>query len=245
MAAMKEEVSSLLNQFEPGTLRKEFIGNRDYHCGKIHGVDTILVFSRWGKVASASTATTLINHFGVDFILFTGVAGAIDESLNIGDIVVANSLIQHDMDATPFFPRFHIPLTDTYSFPVNENYVQLSQISAQKFLKEIMEKVSLSALKEFEIHHPKCVVGTIASGDQFISDAEEARNLSQQIKNLMCVEMEGAAVAQVCHEHDIPFAVVRIISDKANHSSQMDFPKFLEKVASQYSLEIVRNFLST
>jgi len=114
LGAMLEEVSSIKEMM---IINKETtIANRNYIEGTINDIEVVLVFSRWGKVASASTTTTLINKFSVNFIFFAGVAGAVDKKLNIGDIVIANCLYQHDMDARPFFDQFQVPLTATIFF---------------------------------------------------------------------------------------------------------------------------------
>jgi adenosylhomocysteine nucleosidase len=239
IGAMHEEVSSIKKNMT--SLSSKKIAKREYSSGKLHGIDTVLVFSRWGKVAAASTVTTLINEFKIDFLLFTGVAGAIHPELNIGDVIVADTLIQHDMDASPLFPKFHIPLTDFSYFPVNKEIVTQIKSSVDKFLIDICDEIGKSSLNEFNINTPKCLIGTIASGDQFIADVERAKILGNEIKNLMCVEMEGAAVAQVCHEHEIPYSVIRVISDKADHTASIDFPKFIEKIACEYSSTIVKN----
>ncbi len=114
MGAMPQEVALVKASMKISKV--ETIGGREFVSGNLHGFETVLVFSRWGKVASASTATTLFNVYGVDFLLFTGVAGAVDPILNIGDVVVGSKFYQHDMDARPIFPKFHIPLTDTMTF---------------------------------------------------------------------------------------------------------------------------------
>jgi adenosylhomocysteine nucleosidase len=239
MGAMHQEINSIKNDMK--YLKERFIAKREYCSGELNGIDSVLVFSRWGKVAAASTATTLINSYKIDFLIFTGVAGAIDSNLNIGDVVIANSLIQHDMDAFPLYPKFHIPLTDSMYFPVKGEIVDDVKKSADHFLSNIAVEIEKEVLDEFGIKSPKCVIGTIASGDQFIRDVKKTDSLKAEIKNLMCVEMEGAAVAQVCEEHDIPFAIVRVISDKADHSAPVDFMKFVEKIASNYSRSIVKN----
>jgi adenosylhomocysteine nucleosidase len=114
MGAMLEEVSSIKEMMIIDKIT--IIANREYTEGKINDNEVVIVFSRWGKVAAASTTTTLINIFNVNFILFTGVAGAVVDHLNIGDIVIGNGLYQHDMDARPFFDLFQIPLTPSIVF---------------------------------------------------------------------------------------------------------------------------------
>jgi len=245
LGAMPEEIDLLAVE-----LRKEeetTIGRRQYLAGKLFDQDAVIVFSRWGKVASASTVTTLIDHFGVGMIIFTGVAGAVSEELEIGDIVVASELVQHDLDASaiPPFQRFEVPLLGVTHLQVAADTVEQVGRAAREYLtKQIASDIGPETLAEFNIAHPKVVIGTIASGDQFIADPEKVARLRLDIPNLKCVEMEGAAVAQVCHEHDIPFMVMRAISDKADHSAKIDFTKFLNRIASHYTRGVIRNFLA-
>jgi adenosylhomocysteine nucleosidase len=210
----------------------ETIGQRKYYTGKFDNVNTVLVFSGWGKVASSSTVTTLINKYDIDFVIFTGVAGAVDAQLNIGDIVIASSLYQHDMDARPIFERFQIPLTKTIFFKPRRQDVENTKIASQNFLKN--NRYNFSNLK------PTVYVGCIASGDQFISEYRAYDGLKIQDQKVLAVEMEGAAVAQVCEDHNIPYIIVRTISDKADHSASINFQDFVKNIASYYSNGIVR-----
>lgn len=144
MGAMHEEVQLIKELMVISEERS--IADRTYYSGILHGINITLVFSRWGKVASASTATTLINTFGSEFILFTGVAGAVDKDLNVGDIVIGESLYQHDMDASPIFPKFQIPLTENKFFKSEEMHVQNFRDASTTFLSKIKEHISDSTL---------------------------------------------------------------------------------------------------
>jgi adenosylhomocysteine nucleosidase len=220
------------------------IANREYHTGNLHGIDTTLVFSRWGKVAASSTVTSLINVFGAELIIFTGVAGAVAPELNIGDIVIGEALYQHDMDARPIFPRHQIPLTDTTLYYPEAKLLEIADAAAQKFTQKIATYISTATLAKFTISKPKVLRGIIASGDQFITNAAEHDALRLQGEKVLAVEMEGAAVAQVCHEHDIPYVIIRTISDKADHSATIDFPAFVSEVATHYADGIVEGIYS-
>lgn len=241
MGAMPEEIEGvvrLLSNCQTFTL-----GKRTYYSGHINGTATVVVFSRWGKVAAAATVSTLIHHFNITELIFTGVAGAIHPSLKIGDIVLAKRLIQHDMDARPLMNRYEIPLlSQTYI----HSDVQLSAISekAINYLlenKHLHEVISDEELKVFDIANPKLLVGDIASGDQFFSGTTQKNVIHAELPEVLCVEMEGAAVAQVCFEYHLPFTVIRTISDVADDSSHIDFPSFIKKIASKYSTEIIKN----
>ncbi|TLS76345.1 5'-methylthioadenosine/adenosylhomocysteine nucleosidase [Mariprofundus erugo] len=244
MGAMTEEISQLLQHIsETG---RETRGMREYVSGTLRGKKVTIVFSRWGKVAAASTATTLIERYGVNYLIFTGVAGAMDQDLHVGDIVIADTLIQHDMDASalPGIERHEIPLLGISSFKVDSRHTDSARLAAESYLSEnLTTDIDVHTLHAFHIHTPRVVTGTIASGDQFIADNQSAHALREQIPALKCVEMEGAAVAQVAHEHGIPYLVIRTISDKANESAAIDFPRFIDKVASRFTCGSVLRLL--
>ncbi len=244
LGAMDEEINLLGKQMTNCTLEER--GKREYINGQLFGHDVCLVFSRWGKVAASSTATTLIERYGVDQLIFTGVAGGVDPSLNIGDIVIADTLIQHDMDVSflPQMKEFEIPLLGRADFPVGKKEVQKAVAAAESWLQDnLREEVAPETLEEFGIDMPKVVCGTIASGDQFISSDEKVQYLREKIPNLRCVEMEGAAVAQVAYEYDIPCLVLRTVSDKANDDAVIDFPRFITSVASCFTCGSVLRLL--
>lgn len=242
MGAMTEEVSLIAESLL--SAQSLVLGNRTYHIGHMSGHDIYLAFSRWGKVAAATTATTLITKFEVDLLIFTGVAGAIDATLNVGDVVIANKLFQHDMDATPFYPKFQIPLTSKTIFSPPDELLSKAKIAAESFLiTGITNRLDVALLKKFGISAPKVRVGTIASGDKFVSRLEDQRALQLAIPGLLAVEMEGAAVAQVCEDNDIPYLVIRTISDSADHNSHIEFPAFVESIANHYSVGILKNLI--
>lgn len=241
MGAMPEEIAGVVALLTNCT--ESSMGKRTYFSGQINGIDTVVVFSRWGKVAAATTATTLIHEFKITELLFTGVAGAISSDLKIGDIVLGKRLIQHDMDARPLMKQYEIPLLSRTYFESDENHLD----SATKAINTVFENNSLHAvigdeeLAEFSISQPKLVVGDIASGDQFFSSKEQKHNLNTQLPNILCVEMEGAAVAQVCYEYEVPFSIIRTISDTADDKSHIDFPSFIKNISSKYAAEIIKN----
>lgn len=241
MAAIPEEAISLINEMQ--SVSTETIGNREYYLGSLYGRDTILVFSRWGKVAASSTATTLINKYNVDHLIFTGVAGATANHLNIGDIVIGNKLYQHDMDARPIFQQHDIPLIGKTFFEADLTLVEKTQLAAKKFIAEELKKqIKPESLTTFSIKNPKVFyTGIIASGDKFVADNKVTQEITTAVPDVLAVEMEGAAVAQVCYEHDIPFIVIRIISDKADHSAAIDFQAFVAKISTDYTKGIINN----
>ena len=240
IGAMLEEIEGI--RAEHDWHKQHEVGARTYYEGTVHGHEIVLVFSRWGKVAAASVTTTLINLFNVDAIIFMGVAGAVAPELNIGDVVLAKNLIQHDMNAFPLFPRFEIPLVAKSYFAAEE---KLNQLATQA-INQALQSAELKKLPlhQFSITTPKLYHGTIASGDQFISSTDITSELSSAINNLLCVDMESAAVAQICDDYQMPFSIIRVISDKADHSAHIDFPKFIQELASPLDQLIIKNFLA-
>lgn len=246
MGAMPQEVDTILSHMS--NTESFDIGSRTYHTGRMGNHDVVLVFSRWGKVASSITATTLISEFKIDQLIFTGVAGAASADLNIGDIVISSQLYQHDMDARPLMPRHEIPLTGITFFRADAALMRRAQSATRGLLATLSQKIPTEELEAFNITSPKCVLGTIATGDQFIGDVARTSALLADRPEIaaatVAVEMEGAAVAQVCSDHRVPFVVIRTISDKADHQSVIDFPRFIEKIARHYSEHIVTRMLS-
>lgn len=244
MAALKEEIESLLATIQVRHTYEH--GRRIFYEGDLFGQPVLLVFSRWGKVAAAATATELIARFGATRILFFGVAGALHSELKIGDIVIGNSLVQHDLDARPIFQQFEIPLLGKTTLPTHEEDTTRLAEAAQQFLaSQFANKITPEAQAEFNIHTPQVLVGEIATGDRFFADAKSTATLRKARPDALCVEMEGASVAQVCAEYEIPFAIMRTISDNANEHASINFPRFTKKVASLYSFCVARNWLSS
>ena len=240
ISAMKEEIQALHNQLElRSTIEK---GGRTYYQGKLFHQEVVLVFSRWGKVASATTVTQLINDFEIDEIIFTGVAGGIKSKVRIGDIVIGQELYQHDMDASPLIPKYEIPLLGKRAFQTDVIRTKSLQLAAKSFITQIDVYLSRDVLKMFQIDEPQIHVGDIASGDQFISDKMDRTQIKKGLPQVLCVEMEGAAVAQVCFEYKVPFTIIRTISDNSNDNAHLDFPKFAKEIASEYALGILKNY---
>jgi len=238
ISAMQEEIQALLNKLENVAVSEK--GMRKYYQGTLFNKEVILVFSRWGKVASAVTTTQLINDFNVSEIIFTGVAGGIINELNIGDIVIGKNLYQHDLNASPFYEKLEIPILKK-KFLVTTDASNLLE-ATNTFLNTYNNYIEPSDALLFNITKPKVIFGDIASGDQFISSLKKIKKLNKLIPTATCVEMEGASVAQVCFEYGMPFSIIRIISDKANDNANIDFSKFSNSIASNYALGILKNY---
>ena len=242
MAAMIEELECYLNESKDAL--KHSVAGREYYQLEINSKPVIVVLSGIGKVAAASTATTLIHKFGVSKIFFTGVAGSISEKASIGDLVVGENYAQHDLDASPFFPKYEIPLLGKKLIKACDSEMESVVKACQAFVTNIEAYVDHNDLKSLGLSKPKIVVGDIASGDQFIKSKEQSDEILNGLPSTVAVEMEGAAVAQVCYENDLPFCVLRTISDSANEEALVDFPKFIQKVSSRYSYGILKELLN-
>ena len=224
VSAMHEELAAVLALI-PDEHRQVSAG-RDFWLGHLHGQAVVAVLSRIGKVAAATTATVLIERFGVPRIVFTGVAGGLAPGVNVGDIVVGDSFLQHDLDASPIFPKYQVPLYGTDRF------------AADPRLSEQLAQAAQLALPGVRLHR-----GLVVSGDRFVSTTVECRALQGALPQALAVEMEGAAIAQVCHDYGVPFAAVRTVSDRADDDAHGDFARFIQEVASRHSAAIVGCFL--
>lgn len=186
--------------------------------GNINNREYILVRSGVGKVNAARTTQILIDKFDVKYIINVGSAGAINDNLKIGDIVVGSRLVQHDFDVT--------------AFGHEKGYI--SEIG--KFFESDSKLIKKS--KDIKIENINIVIGTIASGDIFCTDIEMKDKIRKEF-NADCIEMEGAAIAQVCYLSKIPFIIIRSISDIPNQKNQIDFSKYI-KVASKNCAEFIK-----
>lgn len=241
MSALPEEGDSILHAMTEKTV--VHVGKREFVQGSFEGVPVVFCIAGIGKVSAATTAALLIERFHVDEIVFTGVAGG-GHKTSIGDIVVGSTYVQHDLDTRPIYPYFYITSLDTQMIHADPSRVQRMKNAAQRFLSTGIQFPHLG------VCDPKVHVGMIASGDQFIGSQELHRSVSNLIQDHLssdfhAVEMEGASVAQVCTELQVPFVVLRTISDKADHKASGNFLTFIEEVARQYSLGILREYFKS
>lgn len=243
MGALPEEISGVIALLQDKVEHR--LGKRMYYTGTINNQQVVVVYSRIGKVAAAATVTTLILEFKITELIFTGVAGGISPELKIGDIVIGTELVQHDMDAFPLFPTYEIPLIGQSHFKASQEHINRATTTIQHiFDNEYLHRVITPAdLDQFNIYQPQLHLGLIASGDQFFRDQAQKDQLLSGLPQTLCVEMEGAAVAQICYEFGIPFVVIRTISDEADKHSTIDFNKFTEKISNIYSIEIIKNII--
>lgn len=224
VSAMHEELAAVLDLLPDE--RKVVVAGREFWQGHLHGHEVVAVLARIGKVAAATTAAVLAERFKVGRVVFTGVAGGLGNGVQVGDVVVASEFLQHDMDASPIFPRHEVPLYGRSRFAADAN------------LAAALCEAARSALPQARVHR-----GLVVSGDRFVSTTAEARALQADLPEALAVEMEGAAFAQVCHDFGVPFAAVRTISDRADDAAHGDFLEFIRTVASPHSAAIVETLL--
>ena len=245
LAAMPEEIGAALSKIKH--ISKISFGDLTIYSGiwkenylKNFSIYLSIAWSGWGKVSSARAATRLISHSyndkSIDLILFTGVAGAVDPSLEQWDIVVPNSLMQHDMDASPIFEKYTIPALDQSEIKPNKELFKW-------ILDQFKEKINPNHNLPFKNIHS----GLIATGDQFISDKNKINILRESIDKVIAIEMEGAAVAQVAQQENKPWIIIRVISDSADDDAPENFTEFISKYQehSWSLIELLLNSIDT
>ena len=245
VSAMQEELSAVLEQVQARPI--DYAG-RTFWQGHWGGVPVVAVLSRIGKVAAATTVTTLLHRFDVNQVVMTGVAGGLADSVCVGDAVVADAFVQHDLDASPLFPRYEVPLYGVSQFGVDAHLSGLLLQAAHEALFRADWRVALSELTEDTaardgVRPARVHRGLVASGDRFVSSADESQRLRRELPDALAVEMEGAAMAQVCHDHGVPFAGVRLISDRADDTAHVDFLRFIRDVAAPASAAVMQGLV--
>jgi adenosylhomocysteine nucleosidase len=243
LVPMPQEIELILKQMEVEKIVEA--GMRKYYIGYLNQRQVVVALSRIGKVASAVTAAYMITHFDIVQLIVLGVAGGADENVKIGDICIATSSIQHDMDARGLFPQHEIPLLGVKYFVSDQNLVEKAIKAASKLVEKTKKEAEYrNILSEIKLDNIQIHAGVLASGDQFVGSSEKLHLIRKGIPELLFVEMEGAAVAQVCYEYQIKLLSVRIISDNANDSAHIDFEIFIEKVAKHLTLGFITEYLS-
>lgn len=221
MGAMEEEIEPLLAYFEKVNV-VEFANNKYYEVS-YNDLDIVIAYSKIGKVFASLTASTMIEKFGCDTLLFSGVAGGINPKLKIGDLIIADKLCQHDLDITAFgHPHGFVPGGKVF-------------VETSKELREV-------AIKVANENHLKVIVGTIATGDQFVH-SNERKEYIEKTFTADALEMEGASVAVVCDALNVPFFILRAISDTADMDAGFDFDEFLKssaKNSADYLIKILK-----
>lgn len=224
ICAMQEEFELILNDITNKSIIKKV--NLEFVVGNFEGKDVVGVICGIGKVNAAICTQILISEFQCSHIINSGVAGGIKEGINFKDIVIANDLIQHDVDVTKFgYKKGEIPRIGTHSFKCDENLITLSKSICSNLYKD-----------DFKFH-----IGRIVTGDQFICDSNTSSDLKNNFNALAC-EMESGSIAQTCYLNSIPFLIIRSISDNGGDIAQDEFQKFL-KDASKNSYLILKELI--
>lgn len=219
IGAMEEEVAKVKAQMQDVTVMSK--ASREFYKGILNGLDVVVVQSGIGKVNAAICTQILIDSYSVDAIINTGIAGSLNAAIDIGDIVLSTDTLEHDMDAVAFgYPVGQIPRMDTLSFEADARLRGIAKQACEKVNPEI---------KVFE--------GRVVSGDQFVSDQDKKQWLVDNFAGY-CTEMEGAAIAHTAYLNDIPYLVIRAISDKADDSASEDYPTF-EAKAIEHSVRLI------
>lgn len=217
IGAMDEEVEYIINEMEG---KQSFeIANSLFVEGKINDTEVVLVKSGIGKVNAAMTTTILIERFQPTHIINTGSAGGFDSSLEVGDVVIGKNLVYHDVDVTAF----------------DYQYGQVPKLPPTFTSDEQLIEQAISVFKELNIPYRS---GLIATGDSFMSDAERVKRVKEIFPEMLAAEMEGTAIAQVCHQYELPFIVIRSISDIAGKDAEISFNEFL-KLAAKNAANII------
>lgn len=237
VSALHDELASVLALMPDE--HREVVGGREFWVGHLHGQDVVAVLSGIGKVSAATTATLLIDRFKVQRIVFTGVAGGLGPGVKVGDVVLARSFLQHDMDASPLFPRHEVPLYGRSQFDADPALADSLELACERMLHQLPQQLGRSTVEAFGLQSPRLHQGLLVSGDRFVATTAESAALQRELPDALAVEMEGAAFAQVCHDFGVPLAVVRTISDRADDAAHVDFPRFLREVASRYSGAVI------
>ena len=233
VSAMHQELRALLPLLHGERIERR--AGRECHIGRIDGHDVVLVLCGIGKVAAATTAAVLLDGLDVRTLLLTGVAGGLAAGVHVGDVVIARTLLQPDMDASPLFPRYEVPLTGRSHFPADAAICAALATGCTHVLQ-----APHAALARFGIQAPRLHSGLVISGDRFVATAAEGGALRAALPDALAVEMEGAAVAQVCADFGRPFGIVRTVSDRADDAAHVDFARFIDDVAAEFSRDIVR-----
>lgn len=242
ISAVHEELAEIL-QLMPDE-QKVIAAGRTFWTGHLQGHEVVAVLSGIGKVSATTTATVLCERFDPQQLIFTGVAGGLAAGVEVGDIVVGTTYLQHDLDVSPLFPRWQVPGYGTSRFNADMALAQVLHAAAKDAVTWLPKLLDDATLRGLGLHAPSVHQGEIVTGDRFVATAPESAVLRESLPEALAVDMECAAVAQVCHDYGVPYAGVRTVSDRADDTAHVDFQHFLEQVARHYSGRIVRKALN-
>ncbi|MFN9994137.1 MAG: 5'-methylthioadenosine/adenosylhomocysteine nucleosidase [Phycisphaerales bacterium] len=241
LSAMPQEIEALAPLVARAS--RETVAGREVIRGELFGRDVALVFSRWGKTAAAATCAHVVSRYQPSNVIFSGIAGSLSEDLGVGDVVLAGGLYHHDLDASPFFAPTQVPLLNLSKMPVDVALTIALHRAGNDFLKHEFASVIGAGASFIPSSPRRCVVGDVATGDRVVSTSTEKLRILNVVPSAVCVEMEGAAVAQVCHECSVPFACIRVISDHADDSVHNTDILELAKLTGVYTAGILRRWI--
>ena len=243
LGAMESEVRGLVQALDVVETGKT--AGFQYWTGTLAGRAVVIARCGMGKVSAAMGVQHLIDRWGVTSVVVCGLAGALAPALRIGDIVIGEGFVQHDLDASPIFPRFQVPGLGIERFLASAELVEAAEAAARRAVASSPAGLTGPGEKAVRVersHEPAVHRGLIVTGDQFIKD-EQRHAILNDFPDALCVEMEGGAIAQVCHLNQLPFVIVRVISDTADGEAPADFLRFAEEVAPAYTVSIIRELL--
>jgi adenosylhomocysteine nucleosidase len=223
-----------------------------YWRGVLAGQRVVVARCGMGKVSAAMGVQRMIDEWGVSRVIVCGLAGGLAPGLRVGDIVIGQTYVQHDLDASPVYPRFEVPGLGISRFAADPGLVTAAYAAALDAAAAIHgaegatgpEPRALPVEEREAIHRPTVYRGLIVTGDQFVKD-ERRHAILKDLPDALCVEMEGGAIAQVCRMNDVPFVIVRVISDTADGDAPADFMRFAQEQAPAYTVSIVRALLAS
>ena len=219
IGAMTIEIETLKENMED--IRLTCHTGMEFCEGRLEGVDVVIVQCGVGKVNAAMCAQILCSCYGVTHLINTGIAGSLSAKLDIGDLVVSRDAMYHDFDCVHFgYDMGKVPGMDVVSFPADDTLIRYAQAAAET------------------VNPGHVVIGRVASGDQFVAEKALKEQIISRTQGL-CTEMEGAAIAQVAYRNQLPFVILRAISDKADDSAEMDYPTF-ERIAAHRCAQVTR-----
>lgn len=233
IAAMREELAAVGEALRAaGPVHTEWAAGVELEHGQLAGREVVLARSGIGKVAAATTAALLCER--VEALVMVGTAGGLGADVRPGDVVVATAALQHDVDARPLWPRRVLPGLGLERIPTDPALTAVLFAAAERVCAGHRADLAVLGLGSPSVHQ-----GLVVSGDVFVSTSEGSGRLRDELPDALAVEMEGAAVAQVCHVAGVPFGLVRTISDRADSDAHLDFPVFLRSVAAPYAHDLV------
>lgn len=223
IGAMELEVETLKSKVINPTITEK--AGMKFYDGMLNGANVVIVQCGIGKVNAALCVQILADLFHVTHLINTGVAGSLNAKLDIGDILVSQDALHHDIDVRVFgYPLGEVPQMGCREFPADSHMISIAMESCAKVNPDI-----------------HCISGRVVSGDQFISDKTVKDHLISEFQG-DCVEMEGASIAHGAYLNKLPFVIIRAISDKADDSAEMDYPSF-ERAAAKHSALLVEDMV--